>query len=244
MSKTDTLRSWIPYPAFELEVGDDGPIVRDLQVKRLNHVAGKTFNLEWGRHMEPPSSRQIFRQPDGDEQEKTTLDGPGKDHREVFVIDDDEIRQRRLREMSPEARAQFDAMALAEADASYDFLVGTVRQFVRVAPGQTPVLFEPADGDPVREIQSGEDLVAVLGGDWRRLRTLATAVWAENNLSGALKKGFRSRSASSTSSAEPGTAAPGQRPDGIAAPAAPEASVATEAATAPSATIPSGSIAS
>lgn len=239
MSKTTTIRNWYPHPFAVDPDDDDQPVTLDLRVTRFAVEQGKTFNIQWAQHMDSPSGRRIYRQASGDEQEKRTL----PKGREVFAIDDEEIRRRRILEMEPQARAAFLEEEEHDSRAAYDFLVETVREYIRVAPGQI-IRWESEDGETVELRGTGADLVRLYGGHRPILTRLATAVWAENNLSAALKNAFRSRSASSTSSTEPGTAAPGQRPDGIAAPAAPEASVATEAATAPSATIPSGSIAS
>ena len=223
------------YPhTFAVDVDPDTNEVQTipLQITRMTVDQAKAFGAAWDRVMEPASARAIFRQPDGAEQEKSD--------RGVFVVADEEVRRRRLQAMTDESRAAFLAQAAADDTAEYHFLVETVRQYVRVAPGPR-VLMEPETGGEPFDVSTGEDLVGAFGGHRPQLRKLALAVFCENTLSPQEKKLWRSLSASSPSSSGPAPAAAGPTPDGIAAPVDSVGSASLEAATGLSAPIPSGS---
>ncbi len=223
---TVTLRSYYPYP-FLVDADDDTQVI-PLRIARFTVEQGKAFSTARARVMDPPSLRCIYRQPDGDEQEQVEITnslGTGK----RFVIADDEVRRRRLAEMTVEGRAWFDEQSARDTANEYDFLVDAVTQYLSVDP-KAHVRFV-GDDDVAVELRTGADLARVFGGNLPQLHRLVTAIWAENTLKPLEKKTWRSLSASRFFSDAPAPAAAGPKPDGTAAPAASVGSAAHEGAT-------------
>ena len=239
-SQHTVFRRFYPH-TFEVDVDPETNAVQTipLQIVRMIVDQGKAFNAAWDARMEPPSARSIYRQPEGDEQE-TSAKG-------VFVVSDEEVRRRRIQEMTDEPRAAFLAQEHVDASAEYDFCVDTVRQYVRVAPALRPdgtthrYLMELEDGGEPFELRTGEDLVRAFGGSLKQLRQLTRAVFVENILGPQEKKLLRLLSDSKPSSSGPTPAAAGPTPDATAAPVASVASASLADATGSSDPIPSGS---
>ncbi len=114
----------------------------------------------------------------------------------TFVVSDEEIRVRRLAEMSNEALAAWQALVRREEAEERAFIVQTITDYVTVEPGQL-VLAEAA-GD--RPLTAGADLVRYFGGRVLELRGLTHLVMVENQLSAARKKAWRSLWSSNGSS--------------------------------------------
>lgn len=247
MSDAITIKNFYPH-RFAIDPDDEQGELQTLplRITRFTVDQGKDFNARRAKVLDPPHERAIFRKSEGDEQAKTMhLVGTGPNARdvEIFLVSDDEIRRRRIEEMAPEARAVFLAQEADDQADEYDFLVDTLRRYVRVDPS-VRVHFEIEDqaGEISRiELKTGEDLLKAFGGHRQQLTRLAAAVWAENNLSALEKKAWRSLSNSTRSSGPPPMGAPGARPDATVAPAGPEASAATAAVTASLEPTPSGS---
>lgn len=147
-----------------------------------------------------------------------------------FVMPDEEIRRRRLLEMTPDERARYDRLREQDQEAYAEFLAEALRQFVRVPEGQ--LLWQDEDGgDPV-PVTNGEQLARCYGSRSEVLRQISASIMNINSLTEAQKKTWRSRFDSKPSSQEPSQAIPGVSPDPIAAPASDSGSATTEAATA------------
>lgn len=232
-----TINNFYPHQ-FSLDTDDEStePQTVQLRIARFTVEQGKAFNRDWARVVDPPSKRFVFRKSDGDEQAKVV-----RLRSEVFVVDDEEIRRRRVQEMTPADRATFLELEQADATFEYEFLVRMLDQHISVAPWQR-VRFETEEGQTL-EVRTGADLVRVFGGHHAQLLRFGMAVWGENNLNPIQKKVWRALFTSASSSSEPGKVLLGPRPVAPAAPAENEGSVETEDATASSEPIPSGSIA-
>lgn len=234
-----TIRNFYPHK-FTLDPDDDSaPQIIDLRIARFTVEEGKAFNRDWARVMDPPSGRFIFRKTEGDEQIKTSTLRRGQPV-ETFLVDDDEVRRRRLQEMTPTDRATFLEQADADAAFEYDFLVTLITAHVSVAPGQC-VKFED-DKSQMTDVRTGADLVRVFGGQRGQLVRFGTAIWAENNLGADQKKAWRSLFASPSSSSGPAKVLPGPKPADPARPVESADSAATAAVTDANEPIPSGSI--
>lgn len=113
-----------------------------------------------------------------------------------FLVPDEEIRRRRLVEMTDGERTRYDRLRAEDAEAYGRFLSEALGQFVRVAPGQ--LAFEE-DGE-VRDVLDGEQLAKCYGARTNILQQIALAIRAINEMTEAQKNDWRSRSDSSTSS--------------------------------------------
>lgn len=155
---------------------------------------------------------------------------------DVFVVPDDEIRRRRLLDMTAEQRARYEQARQDDAIAYSQFLAEGLRRFVKVDPGQ--IEWVPEDGPPV-EVLNGEQLAQCYGARPRILEQIALAIRAVNEMTEAQKNDWRSRFGTDTSSAGRGPTTPGGSPAPTAAPVGPWASATSAAATVPE-TGPSG----
>jgi hypothetical protein len=135
---------------------------------------------------------------------------------EAFVIPLDEIRRRRIAEMSVEERAQFEALEQREDDDVDRFLTETVSRFVSVEPGQL-VETDLASGE-VSSVTTGEQLVGIFGARQDVLLGLVDMVRIENTIPEASKKALRSLFASSVSSSAPAKDPAGNGPAPTATP--------------------------
>jgi hypothetical protein len=113
-----------------------------------------------------------------------------------FVVPDEEIRRRRLVEMTDGERARYDRLRAEDAEAYGRFLSEALGQFVRVVPGQ--LAFEE-DGE-IRDVLDGEQLAKCYGARTNILQQIALAIRAINEMTDAQKNDWRSRSDSSISS--------------------------------------------
>ena len=143
---------------------------------------------------------------------------------EEFVISDEEIRKRRLEEMTDVHRAAWEKTDAEDERFAASFIVDTVARYVTVEPGEIEV-----DDAP---LTSGADLVRVFGGQTAALKALVRAVREENVLPTALKNAWRSARATTPSSNTPDLAVPGTAPGKTAASAEPKGSAPAAAATA------------
>lgn len=151
-----------------------------------------------------------------------------KHQAERWMIPDEEIRRRRLAEMTPEERAAFnelDAREDREAQAFLEEAFGYV-----TFPGRQMVVEGDEDG-PELVIADGATFLQYFGARRDLVRQITALVHNCNTLSQSEKNASRSQSGSQPFSAEPEKAAPGLTPRTTAAGAVPPGSVGIEDAT-------------
>jgi hypothetical protein len=178
------------------------PIVIDDQeatvlVKRLTVAEHARFKAEFARASEPPSNRLLARLPEGPEQER--------DEAGAYRVSDQEVSERRLREMDPAARAAFDKLDAEDEAFAEDFLQRAIVDYVSAPPGE----FTGPDGEPVT---TGRQLWDLYYARLDVIQLLARTVWTENTLSSVQKNALRSLSAFQLSLNERLQAARGPRP--------------------------------
>jgi hypothetical protein len=164
---------------------------------------------------------------------------PAEPTKDVFVIPDEEIRARRLAEMSSEARAAYDRAHDEEEQFAKNFIAGAVRNYVMVEDGE----IEITEDGRVRSLTTGTDLVRFFGARAEVMNAAVHAIWIENTASDALKNVWRSLSGFADSSAGHDRAAAGQTPAPTAASADPGPSATTAAVMASIEVSPSGAMA-
>jgi hypothetical protein len=211
-----------------------------VRIRRFSVEQLQEFAAGYRRCENRAADRFITRKPDGDEQEMQEL-VIGKMTVKVPMIPDAEIRRRRLLEMSDADRERFEAQEAADETFIAEFSAKAIREHVSVKPG-VRLLFETEEGS-TRELQSGNDLAEAFAGNSSTLAALLNAVREENTLSADEKKRLRSLSALAASSSTSTPTAGGDAPAAIADAAEPTGTAPSAAVTDPSATTPSGSIA-
>ena len=188
-----------------------------LQVKRLAVDEFETFQAGLTRLNDPPSLRLLGgRLQTGAEQEKN--------ERGRFVIPNEEITERRLKELDPAARAAYDAADAADETWAKRFVQESIEQYVSAPIGQ---IFN----DDGLSVTTGADLVRLYCARADVLRAFLFAIHAENTLSASAKKVWRSVSDFTRSSIEPPKELRGATPAPIVGAAANEASAETGPAT-------------
>lgn len=166
------------------------------------------------------SRRAIFRKPDGDEREA--------DERGIFTISDDEIRARRLSEMTADQRRAHLELEAREKRAQIDACAQIVEKFVEVAPTRPDGTRQRVEIDG-REIRTGRELVDTFDGNLAVLGVLAGSVIAETTLSPEKKRRSGWPSDSSIGS-RPTPSAHGPTPGATVADVAPPGSVPSDGA--------------
>lgn len=125
---------------------------------------------------------------------------------ERFVIEDEEIRRRRLLEMNEHERHNYERM-LAEDRAAFETAVCKgLHAFVRVEPGQLSLENEVGE---VEDVTTGAQLELCLGAFPDHLFRVLMAIRSANALSDDEKNGSGSPSPSESSSNERGPKTPG-----------------------------------
>lgn len=180
-----------------IDDGFEGGEIRMLPVciRRFTVKELQEFHNGFVRLMNPESARLLARKPDGDEQEL--------DDKKKFIVNDAIVRERRLAEMTPEARAKFDALERAEEDYVLTFCTKAISDHVWLPPGVNVVL-EDDDANAGEPVKRGEKLAAVFAGNLSMLLRITKAVHEENTLSTETKKILRSLSGSTASLPMPG----------------------------------------
>lgn len=158
--------------------------------------------------------------------------------REDFVIPDDEIKRRRLLEMTDQERANYERVKKADSEAFETAVRDGLHKFVRVVPGQ--IALEDEDGQTV-DVTTGDQLAQCIGGEPGLLFRLLLEIRRANTLGDDEKNASGSRSTSSSSSNERDLKVTGA-PPAVAATADLPGSVMTADATAPATSL-SGSTA-
>lgn len=154
-----------------------------------------------------------------------------------WVVPDEEIRRRRLLEMTDDQRARYEAIVEEDKRALAAFLSEALAQFVNVHPDQLEI--EDAVTGEVTPVTNGEQLARCFGARQDLLQAIVHAIRDVNELSAVQKNGSGSRSTSSTSLPARDPKATGGSSEPTAAPADSSASVTTGAAT-PTVMNPSG----
>lgn len=147
----------------------------------------------------------------------------------AYRVPDEEIRRRRLSEMSPEQASRHRALTDEEDQFAASFIADTIAAYVTVLPKQIAILDE--DTHERTPVTTGAQLVQIYGGRVEIIRRLFNEVWQQNTLSPEIKNALRPRSGSTSSSLKPAREVGGLTPDGAAAPAASVASASSDAAT-------------
>lgn len=241
--------------------------VIDVEVKRLTIDEQATYDRLFWRAIGPEAERVVLVRRPGEEQERTSgsaisaarlaellmqlpaLEQAPADALPVlrtvldelvptdqFLIPDDEIRRRRLIEMTDGERARYERLRADDSEAYARYLSEGLRKFVKVPPGQLEYVDEHGVVTPVT---NGEQLALCYGSRPEVLRQISFAIRAVNEMTEAQKKGWRSRSASSSFSPERGLIVTGDGLAPIAEPVDRSGSV-TSAAVMPTETAPSG----
>lgn len=195
-----------------------GEATLPIRVRRFSPDQLLAFKEGWSRCEDPPSQRVIYR--------KDSEDG----------VSMDEVRRRRLVEMTVEEREQFERAAADDEKFAQGFCREQIAAHVWVHPDVDLQLQD--EGGNLRPVRTGADLVAVFGGNFSMLMTLTAAILLENTLSPEKKRALRLRSASRSSSDAPPPST-GDAPAATAAPVALPASASAADASGPSGPIPS-----
>lgn len=149
-----------------------------LKVKRLSLEEMSDFKRDYQRLADPPSNRLIFvRKPEGEEQERN--------EKGEFVVPLEVVSQRRLVEMTPEQRVEYDTLDAEDEKFAKVFITRAIVNYTQVPTGE----LEDEEGTP---ITTGADLVRMFGSRRDILLQLIVSIWAENTLSASEKKVQRS----------------------------------------------------
>lgn len=186
----------------------------DATVTRFTLEQFSEFKRGWNRMHEPHSARLVALRMPGEEREmvgtgQTESDGSP---RMRFVIDEAEIVRRRLVEMTPEQRAEYDRLHDEEEAFAAQFIQNMLAKHLRITAGQIDV----KDADGTHEVTTGEEFARLFGGRDDVLAQAMRAIYAENMLPERLKNALSSQRASqsgSTASDPTDPTAPGPRLD-------------------------------
>lgn len=155
---------------------------------------------------------------------------------EHFVIEDDEIKRRRILELTDQERANYERLKQADNESFEQAAMEGLSKYVRVVPGQISI--EDDETGEITDVTTGEQLQRALSTSWELIQILL-AIKRANTVSDQEKNESGSPSTSNTSSSERDPKATGESP-AVAGSAGPLDSATTVDAT-PSATTPSGS---
>lgn len=155
----------------------------------------------------------------------------------AFVVSDEEIRRRRLVEMTEEQRASYERLRMEDVQAYASFLDEAIGQYIRIPAGE--VSWVDADTNAESDVITGKDFARCFGARAEVLQQVALAIRSVNQLSDLEKNDWRSRFASRPSSTGRGQTATGASPDRTVGRADPSGS-ATSAGATPTAASPSG----
>lgn len=219
-TKTVLLRN---YYERDLPVDDvTGDASIPVRVRRFTKDQLAEFQLGWARCERPPSDRFVFRKVDTDE---TTRDEQGR-----FIVDESEVRRRRLQEMTADELATFEAQEAQDVAFIATFCDEQIRAHVWVDPRAEVLVEDEAGG--TRRASTGADLATLFSGNLAMLTRLARFIYEENTLSPEQKKTSR-RLFASTRGSNATQAEAGPRPAATATSAEPPVSAAFVPAQAP-----------
>lgn len=175
----------------------------DMRVKRLNLEDAASFEQLFRRAVTPEVDRVLLVRRPGDEQDRHPA--PASDREDApltfgaFIIPDEEIRRRRLEELSAEARGHVDQLRAEDVHAQRLFIDEVLGRFVRVEPGQ--VEWEDETG-AVLDVTNGAQLARCFGASPVVLQRIVLALRSANEVSEVQKNGSGSRFISRPSSPE------------------------------------------
>lgn len=205
---------------------DDTALTVEIARLTIDQIA--VFSAEYRRVADSPSNRMIFiRREDAPDEQERSEDG-------TYKVPIAAIAERRLKEMPPAQRAEYDRLDLEDETFVRRVLVESITAYVTVPEGQ----LEEEDGTAVT---TGVQLLRLYAGRHDVLSALYQAIHTENTMSEAQKKLQRSLSALRRSWAKHVQAASGPTPEPAAAGVETAASAESEAATATPSATPSGS---
>jgi hypothetical protein len=200
-----------------------------LRIKRMSMEEHSDFRNDFAKFGTPTLARFASRESSGPEQEKN--------EKGEYVMPFEAVAAKRLSEMTPEKRAEYEKAVDSDEAAAKAFLTSTFERFVTVERG---LLEELPDGTQ-QAVTLGLDLLRLFGARNDVIHQVMSAVRTENELDASAKKNSPSPSDSSNFSGEPSPDRVGPKPETTVSPAATEASVETEDAT-KSRPTPSGSM--
>lgn len=128
-----------------------------------------------------------------------------------FVVSDEEIRRRRLVEMTDDQRASYERLRMEDVQAYASFLDEAIGQYIRIPQGE--VAWVDVDTGLEKDVISGRDFARCYGARADVLQQVAIAIRHVNQLSDLEKNDWRSRSGSRPTSTGRGQAAIGSSPD-------------------------------
>lgn len=172
-----------------LTVDVDGePVEIPICVQRFSSAQLLDFTQRFKRVEDPPAQRLIYRKPDTDEWHQTPVTVRGTSFH-VFTVSDEEIRRRRLVEMSEEERQRYEAQAADDDRYTSEFCADVITKYVWVKK-RVRVVLDLEGGQPV-EISTGESIARAFAGNLHVMRELVRAIKDENTLGAADKQRAR-----------------------------------------------------
>lgn len=159
-----------------------------LRIKRMNMEEHSEFKTRFAKVSIPTLTRFVSRKNSGPEQEQND--------KGEYKIPFEEIALKRIEELSPEKRAEYETCAREDEEEAKAFLVFVCEQFVTVERG---LLEELPDGKE-QSITKGIDLLRIFGARQDVIQQILEAVRRENEMDLEQKKTWRSPTALSRSS--------------------------------------------
>ena len=190
-----------------------------LRVKRMTMDEHAEFIGRGVRVGVPTYVRFVSRESSGPEQEQ--------DEKGCYAIPFEELAERKLLELSPDKRSEFEEASAADEAYAKEFLTWVFEQFVTVEKG---LVEELPDGSE-KSITAGLDFLRVFGARSDVLHRVLGAVRKENELDATQKKSWRSLLDSSPSSNGRDQALAGQKRETTASPVGTEDSADSAVAT-------------
>lgn len=200
-----------------------------LRVKRMTLEEHSDFSIQFAKVGTPTYIRFVSRASSGPEQKRNS--------KGEYVLSFDKIAEKRLAEMKPEKKAEFDAATELDEVQAKEFLNYVCEQFITVERG---LIEELTDGTE-KSITSGLDFLRIFGARRDVLQQILEAVRGENEMNAEQKKTWRSPIDSSPSLNEQKKARAGPKRETIVKPAAIKDSVSKEDAKGPKLKDQSGS---
>jgi hypothetical protein len=164
---------------------DGEPVAIPIRVKRFSLEEALDFSQRFKRVEDPPAQRVFYRKLGTDEWDRTPVTVRGSTF-EIFTVSDDEIRRRRLIEMSDDERARYEQQAAEDDAYTSAFCEDVIRRYVWIKPG-VKVIFDIEGGQPI-DVSTGESIVRAFAGNLDIMRELVRAIKDENTLSAADKQ--------------------------------------------------------
>lgn len=184
------------YPYHEVPFPIDGDQIV-LRIARMTLEQHDWFMERYRKFGEKTIDRFAYRTPD--EQQKNDQDG--------YVIPWEAICARRLQEMTPDKRAEYEAARDQDERDAKAFISEAFATYLTVKSG---LIEETTDGSE-RSVTSGTDFLRIFGARADVLIPALNAIWMQNTLTEEQKKTLSSARASSPSSN--GRAGSGPRPE-------------------------------